>query len=77
MTHYSDVDGSDDLDALQFAVLDLAAGQSAVLSKHRGDPNPGTVVRIDANGDARQARAMLVAALDLGPGDDLWWSAAS
>ncbi|MBA3413975.1 MAG: hypothetical protein H0U10_01960 [Chloroflexia bacterium] len=68
------VDGSDDLDALQFAVLDLAAERSVALSKHQGDLHPGTVVRIDANADPTEARAMLAATLDLGPGDVLWWS---
>ncbi len=68
-------EGLDDLDRFLFAQVVLSDGTSVVLLKHDGDPNPGTVVRMDALGDPMRMRNLLVSALGLGPGDVLWWSA--
>jgi len=65
-------DGIDELDAFRFAVVDLPGSLRAALAKHDGDPNPGTVVRVDAAADPVEAKARLIAALGLGTGDVLW-----
>lgn len=64
--------GRDDLDDFRFAVLDLGADLEVSLVRHRGDPNPGTVVRVDAATDAEAALGRLEAALGLTKGDILW-----
>ena len=58
-------DAIDDLDRVQLAAIGLADGSQLWLSKHLGDPNPGTVVRIDAAADPVAARVQLLGALGL------------
>ncbi len=67
-------EGLDDLDRFQFATIDLGDCCQAVLYKHFGDANPGTVVRIDANADVSSARRELTVRLALTDADILWWS---
>jgi hypothetical protein len=50
----------DDLDRYRFAAIELVNGTQAWLLKHEGDPNPGTVVRVDAGDDPDEARRLLV-----------------
>lgn len=57
--------GQDDLDDFRFAILDLGAGREASLVRHRRDPNPGTVVRVDAATNAEAALRRLEVALGL------------
>lgn len=64
--------GQDDLDDFRFAVLDLGGDLQASLVRHWGDPNPGTVVRVDATADAEAAFRRLEAALNLTGADILW-----
>lgn len=64
----------DDLDRYRLAAIELADGQQAWLLKHEGDPNPGTVVRVDGRADIEEAQRLLFGALDLAP-EDLLWSA--
>lgn len=66
-------EGHDDLDQFRYAIVELGGDRQAWLYKHRGDPNPGTVVRIDANADPAAARQALTAKLSLAAGDVLWW----
>lgn len=67
-------EGLDDLDRFRYAVLDLPGAIRVWFSKHHGDPNPGTVVRIDAAADPTAARTRLTTSLKLGEGDVLWWA---
>ncbi|MGI8687259.1 MAG: hypothetical protein ACR2M3_01655 [Thermomicrobiales bacterium] len=62
----------DDLDTLLFAVLRLDNGSNAMLYKHVGDPNPGTIVNVDAHADLAMERELLVSALHLQANDLLW-----
>jgi hypothetical protein len=62
----------DDLDRLVFAVLRLDDGSNALLYKHDGDPNPGTVVNVDARADLARERESLMNTLRLENGDLLW-----
>lgn len=64
--------GRDDLDDFRFAVLNLGAGLEASLVRHRGDPNPGTVVRAAAAADPAAVMRKLEAALDLTTSDVIW-----
>ena len=64
----------DDLDELELAAILLADGSQAWLYKHRSDPNPGTVVRVDAGADLAEAKDLLRHALDLDDDDFLWLS---
>jgi hypothetical protein len=70
-------EGVDDLDAFRYAVVELPGALRVSLAKHHGDPNPGTVVRIDAEDDPATVRARLIEALGLSPGDVLWWAPGS
>jgi hypothetical protein len=65
----------DDLDVLRWAEVRLGDSSNAWLSKHQSDPNPGTVIRVDARADPAAARRALNAALQLQDGDVLWWAA--
>jgi len=65
----------DDLDVLRWAEVRLGDSSNAWLSKHQSDPNPGTVIRVDARADPAAARRALDAALQLQDGDVLWWAA--
>jgi hypothetical protein len=67
-------EGSDDLDRFHFAIIDLGDNCQAWLYKHFGDPNPGTVIRVDSGTDPAAARRALTARLSLAPDDILWWS---
>jgi hypothetical protein len=67
-------DGLDDLDRFRYAVVDLTDQRQAVLYRYVGDPNPGTVVRIDGNVDPVTARQELTDRLSLSADDILWWS---
>lgn len=67
-------EGIDDLDRFLYAIVDLGDSCQAWLYKHDGDPNPGTVVRVDSGTDPAAARRELTARLSLSPGDVLWWS---
>jgi hypothetical protein len=67
-------EGFDDLDRFRYATVDLGGNCQAWLYKHLGDPNPGTVVRVDSGTDPAVARRELTARLSLAPGDVLWWS---
>ena len=67
-------EGFDDLDQFRYAIVDLGDNCQAWLYKHLGDPNPGTVVRIDSGTDPAAARRELTARLSLTPVDILWWS---
>jgi hypothetical protein len=62
----------DDLDRLVFAILRLDDGSNALLYKHAGDPNPGTVVNVDAHANLSAERELLERALHLEPGNLLW-----
>lgn len=62
----------DDLDSFELAAIVLADGSQAWLLKYRGDQFSGTLVRVDANGDLSNAKAMLAHALDLGEADFAW-----
>ena len=67
-------EGEDDFDAFQLAAVALADGSQAWLLKYRGDPNPGTVVYVDAGADFPRAQALLTEALELAPEHLLWAS---
>lgn len=65
-------EGIDDLDRYRLAAIELANGEQAWISKHDGDPNPGTVVHVDARIDAEDAQAMLLEAFGLDRDELLW-----
>ena len=67
-------EGLDDLDRFRYTIIDLGGDRKALLYEHLGDPNPGTIVRIDANSDPASTRRKLVKKLSLGAADVLWWS---
>jgi hypothetical protein len=50
----------------------LANGEQAWLSKHDNDPNPGTVVHVDAASDIWAAQSLLLDALGLSRESLLW-----
>jgi len=52
-------EGIDDLDRYYLAAVELANGEQAWIYKHESDPNPGTVVHVDAKSDVAEAQAML------------------
>lgn len=64
--------GRDDLDDFRYAAIDIGDGAWAWLSRHRGDPNPGTIVRVDAAVRADAAIGRLSSVLGLHPSDILW-----
>ena len=65
----------DDLDRVEYATVHLGGSVQAWLLKHQGDPNPGTVVRVDVGLDPVATRRGLEDALGLEDGDVLWWAA--
>ena len=67
-------EGLDDLDRFRYAVIDLGDDRQALLYKHFGDPNPGTVVRIDSEENPAIARQELTRTLSLASADVDWWS---
>lgn len=58
-------DGIDDLDRYRLAAIELANGEQAWIFKHDSDPNPGTVVHVDASSDVEEAQSLLLDALGL------------
>ncbi len=62
----------DDLDRYRLAAVELDDGQQVWLLRHVGDPNPGTVVRVDARADVEAMRHALVRAFGLSPADIIW-----
>ena len=66
------VEGIDDLDRFLYAVVDLGDRCQAWIYKHDGDPNPGTIVRVDSETDPVAARRELTARFSLAPEDILW-----
>lgn len=68
--------GIDDLDRYCLAAVELANGEQAWLYKHESDPNPGTVVYVDATFDVAEAQAMLTDAFGLSR-EDLAWAASA
>ena len=67
-------EGEDDFDAFQLAAIALADSSQVWLLKYRGDPNPGTVVYVDAGADFAHAKALLAQSLELADEDILWVS---
>lgn len=65
-------EGIDDLDRYRLAAIELANGEQAWISKHDGDPNPGTVIHVDATSNVEDAQSLLLDALSLGREDLLW-----
>jgi hypothetical protein len=65
-------EGIDDLDRYRLAAIALANGEQAWLFGHDGDPNPGTVVHVDAASDIWEAQSLLLEALDLDRGELIW-----
>jgi hypothetical protein len=65
-------EGIDDLDRYRLAAIELTDGEQAWLHKHDSDPNPGTVVYVDAASDVWEAQSLLLAALGLDRGALLW-----
>lgn len=55
-----------------FTVLQLEDGSNALLYKHVGDPNPGTVVNVDAHANMRREQELLISALRLETRNLLW-----
>jgi hypothetical protein len=67
-------EGLDDLDQFRYAIIDLGDNRKAVLYKHHGDPNPGTIVRIDSHADPASAHREIATKFSLSAADVLWWS---
>jgi hypothetical protein len=67
----------DDLGPYRFAAIALDDGQQAWLSRHGGDPNPGTVVLVDATADIEHTLALLLDVLNLERDSLLWTAPAS
>ncbi len=67
-------EGFDGLDWFALAAIALPDGSQAWLMRHQGNPEPGTVVYVDADADLDQARAQVVQVLVLSPEDFLWVS---
>ena len=65
-------EGIDDLDRYWLAAIELANGQQAWVYKHHSDPNPGTVVYVDAGADVDEAQSLLVDALGIERTQLLW-----
>jgi hypothetical protein len=62
----------DDLDQLRLAAIALPDGSQAWLYKHRSDPNPGTLVRVDSDADPATVSSLLRQTLELDDSDFLW-----
>jgi hypothetical protein len=56
--------------------VQLANGEQAWIYKRERDPNPGTVVHVDAHSDVGEAHAMLTDVFGL-KREDLAWAAAA
>lgn len=67
-------EGIDDLDHYHVAAIELANAEQAWISRHDSDPNPGTVVHVDAESDVAEAQSLLLDALGLDR-DELLWAA--
>lgn len=65
-------EGIDDLDLFKFVVIQLEDGSPAMVYKHHGDSNPGTLVRVDAHANLCKERKLLFSKLHLKEGDLLW-----
>jgi hypothetical protein len=65
-------EGIDDLDRYQLAAIDLAEYGQAWIYKHDSDPNPGTVVYVDAATEIGEAESMIMGILGLRPEQLLW-----
>lgn len=65
-------EGIDDLDRFRLAAIELGNGQQAWLTRHEGDPSPGTVVLVDSAFDIEEAQSLLGKALDLKRVAFLW-----
>jgi len=70
-------DGVDDPDRYRLAAIELADGQQARLFRHDSDPNPGTVVLVDAASDIESALSLLLDALGITREALLWVAPAS
>jgi hypothetical protein len=66
--------GLDDLGAYRLVAVELSNGVQAWISNHDGDPNPGSVVYVDAGLDIAKAQTQLVNLLGISR-DDLLWAA--
>ena len=69
-------EGIDDLGRFLIAAIELAGGVQAWLIRHDTDPNPGTVVQVDAAADVAEAQSRLADAMKLDLRDLLWLSPA-
>jgi hypothetical protein len=65
-------EGVDDLDRYYLAAVELGNGEQAWIYKHESDPNPGTVVHVDAKSDVEKAQAMLADVFGLKREDFSW-----
>ncbi|MDQ3779341.1 MAG: hypothetical protein M3354_02160 [Chloroflexota bacterium] len=65
-------EGIDDLDRYCLAAIELANADQAWIYKHHSDPNPGTVVHVDAASDVAKAQSLLLDALGLDREELLW-----
>ena len=62
----------DDLGPYHLAAIELTKGSQAWISKHDSDPNPGTVVYVDARADLTKAQSRLIKALGITRHALLW-----
>jgi hypothetical protein len=65
-------DGIDDLDRYKLAAIELPNGGQAWIYKHQSDPNPGTVVHVDAASDIEDALSGIAEALGIERSQFLW-----
>jgi hypothetical protein len=65
-------EGVDDLGRCRLAAIQLGQGEQAWISKHDGDPNPGSVVFVDADSDVARAQSRLLKLFRIGRKDLLW-----
>lgn len=63
---------NDDLDWFQLAAMALPDGSRAWLMRHQGNPEPGTIVYVDAGAELATAKAHLTRALGLREEDFSW-----
>lgn len=59
------MDGIDDLGPYHLAAIELESGNQAWLVEHNDDPNPGTVVYVDAASDIAKSLLLLLKALGI------------
>jgi hypothetical protein len=69
--------GIDDLDRYLLAAVELTNGEQAWLLKYNNDPNPGTVIHVDAAANVEDAQALLLDALQIERDTLLWEAPAS